>query len=214
LDAWAEATQAYGAALAKHQTEWFRAHRGNPYMGYRWHFWSDWWGYAGGGLVDVERVPKATYEAFRAANRPRLLVGLQDASVVPAGEVAVPIVAVNDAVEAWRGTASWEVIEASSGVFAPDLDGARIGLPARPDRDARVAVPRDRGVVVAHGELAFDAAPNAATPVGDVSFPLAAGQARTLVLRWTEIERGDEENFVHFHCPAAGEEHGPGLTNV
>ena len=214
LDAWAEATQAYGAALAKHQTEWFRAHRGDAYMGYRWHFWSDWWGYAGGGLVDVERVPKATYEAFRDANRPRLLVGLQDASVVPAGEAAVPIVAVNDGVEAWRGTASWEVIEASSAVFAPDLDGARIGLPAPPDHETRVAVPRDRGDVVTHGELAFDAAPSAATPVGDVSFPLAAGQARTLVLRWTEVELGDQENFVHFHCPATGEEHGPGLTNV
>ena len=40
-------------------------------MGYRWHFWSDWWGYAGGGLVDVERAPKRTYTAFRDASRPR-----------------------------------------------------------------------------------------------------------------------------------------------
>jgi hypothetical protein len=106
------------------------------------------------------------------------------------------------------------VVEASSGVFAPDLDGARIGLPAPPHHEARVAVPRDRGDVVTQGELAFDAAPNAATPVGDVSFPLAAGQARTLVLRWIDVERGDQENFVHFHCPAPGEEHGPGLTIV
>jgi beta-mannosidase len=214
LEAFADATQAYGATLAKHQTEWFRAHRGDPFMGYRWHFWADWWGYAGGGLVDVERVPKATYDAFRDASRPRLLVGLQDASVVPAGDVTVAIVAVNDGGEAWHGTASWDVVEAESAVFAPDFDGARIGLPMPPDPDARVAVPRSRGAVVTHGELAFDAAPTAATRVGDITVPLEARQARTLVLRWTDAELGDQENFVHFHCPAAGEEHGPGLTNV
>jgi beta-mannosidase len=214
LEAWAEATQAYGAALAKHQTEWFRAHRGDPFMGYRWHFWADWWGYAGGGLVDVERVPKATYEAFRDASRPRLLVGLQDGSVVPAGEVTVPMVAVNDGGDAWRDTASWEVVDARSAVFAPDFDGARIGLPLPPDADARVAVPRDRGGVVADGELFFDAAPNAATPVGEVPVVLEPGQARTLVVRWSDTELGDQENFVHFHCPGAGEEHGPGLTVI
>jgi len=214
LDAWAAATQAYGAALVKHQTEWFRAHRGDPFMGYRWHFWADWWGYAGGGLVDVERVPKATYDAFRDASRPRLLVGLQDASVVSAGDVTVPIVAVNDGGEAWRGTASSEVVDARSSVFAPDFDGARIGLPVPPDADARVAVPRDRGAVVARGDLAFEAAPKAATPVGDVVIPLEPGQARTLVLGWTDVELGNQENFVHFHCPAPGEELGAGLTNV
>lgn len=214
LEAWSEATQWYGAALAKHQTEWFRAHRGDPFMGYRWHFWADWWGYAGGGLVDVERVPKATYDAFRDANRPRLLVGLQDASVVPTGDVAVPIVAVNDESVPWRGTASWEVVQARSAVFAPDIDGARIGLPMPPHADARVAVPRELGAVVASGELAFDAAPAAATPVGELTLAIEPGQARTLVLRWTDDELGDQENFVHFHCPAAGEQHGPGLTNV
>ena len=214
LEEWAEATQAYGAALAKHQTEWFRAHRGDPFMGYRWHFWADWWGYAGGGLVDVERVPKATYEAFRDASRPRLLVGLQDGSVVAAGEVTVPIVAVNDGGGAWRDTASWEVVEARSAVFAPDFDGARIGLPMPPDADARVAVPRDRGGVVTDGDLPFDAAPNTATPVGEVRLVLEPGRARTLVLRWSDAELGDQENFVHFHCPVAGEEHGPGLTVI
>ncbi|HMG27897.1 MAG TPA: hypothetical protein VKH36_13915 [Acidimicrobiia bacterium] len=214
LDAWAEATQAYGAGLAKHQTEWFRAHRGDPFMGYRWHFWADWWGYAGGGLVDVERVPKATYDAFRDASRPRLLVGLQDASVVPTGDVTVPIVAVNDGADAWRATASWQVVDATSAVFAPDVDGARIGLPVPPDPDARLAVPRDRGRVVDHGELVFEAAPTAATPVGELRLALEPGRARTLLLRWADAELGDQENFVHFHCPAAGEEHGPGLTNV
>ena len=82
---WADATEAYGAALAKHQTEWFRIHRGAPFMGYRWHFWADWWGYAGGGLVDVERTPKRTYAAFRDASRPVLVTGAHRAFGLRAG---------------------------------------------------------------------------------------------------------------------------------
>jgi beta-mannosidase len=216
-DEWADATQTYGAALAKYQTEWFRAHRGDPFMGYRWHFWADWWGYAGGGLVDVERVPKATYAAFRDASRPRLLVGLHDASVVPARAQVVPVVAVNDQRDAWRDMASWEVIEATSAVFAPDFDGSRIGLPMPPDADARVAVPRSRGAAVASGELVFDAGPTAATTIGEVTVTLEPGDARTLLLRWDDPApdaASAQENFVHFHCPAPGEEHGPGLTAV
>jgi beta-mannosidase len=214
LDEWADATQAYGAALAKYQTEWFRAHRGAPFMGYRWHFWADWWGYAGGGLVDVERVPKATYDAFRAANRPLLVLALHDASVVLPGTATLPVVVVNDRTEAWRGTAAWEVTDATSAVFAPDFDGARIGLPGPPDADARVAVPRSRGATVARGELVVDAAPATAARVGEVPVELAPGAARTLVLRWTDPELGPQENFVHLHCPAEGETHGPGLTQV
>jgi hypothetical protein len=102
-------------------------------------------------------------------------------------------------------------------VFAPDFDGARIGLPMPPDADGRVAVPRDRGAVVARGELAVDAAPAAATPVGEVTVTLAPGQVRTLFLRWTDPapdSAGEQENFVHLHCPADGEQHGPGLTVV
>jgi hypothetical protein len=45
---------------------------------------------------------------------------------------------------------------------------------------------------------------------------LAPGQARTLLLRWSdrELDPSEQENFVHLHCPADGEEHGPGLTDV
>jgi hypothetical protein len=102
-------------------------------------------------------------------------------------------------------------------VFAPDLDGARIGLPMPPDADARVAVPRSRGAAVARGDLHFDAAASSAAPVGEITVTLEPGQARTLLLRWHDPEldaQRPQENFVHFHCPAAGEEHGPGLTDV
>jgi hypothetical protein len=86
-----------------------------------------------------------------------------------------------------------------------------------PDADARVAVPRSRGAAVAHGEITFDAAPVAATRVGEVAVAVKPGQARTLLVRWADPELDasrKQENFVHFHCPAADEVHGPGLTNV
>ncbi len=91
LAEWSDATEEYGAALAKHQTEWFRIHRGAPFMGYRWHFWADWWGYAGGGLVDIERAPKRTYSAFRDASRPILVTARTDRSVYEPGEVRLPV---------------------------------------------------------------------------------------------------------------------------
>jgi hypothetical protein len=109
------------------------------------------------------------------------------------------------------------VVEATSAVFAPDFDGARIGLPMPPDADARVAVPRSRGASISRGDLHFDATASSATPAGEVTVTLEPGEARTLVLRWDDPEvdaASAQENFVHFHCPAPGEEHGPGLTAV
>jgi hypothetical protein len=83
-----------------------------------------------------------------------------------------------------------------------------------PDADARVAVPRSRGATVDRGDLTVDAQPTAATHVGKVDVELPPGQARTLLLRWTDPELGEQENFVHLHCPADSENHGPGLTEV
>ncbi|MGQ0802260.1 MAG: glycosyl hydrolase 2 galactose-binding domain-containing protein [Actinomycetota bacterium] len=212
LDAWREATEEYGAALAKYQTEWFRARRGEPFMGYRWHFWSDWWGYAGGGLVDVERVPKRAYEAFRDASRPLLVIALQDTSVVAPGDVTLPLIVVNDRAGATDVAIDWDIAESMSAVIAPDPDGARIGLPMPADEDALVAVPRSHGAVVAHGTCNAAAAPESATTVGEIVVTIAAGEARTVLLRWIDPELGAQQSFAHLHCPAEGERHPPGLS--
>ena len=214
LAAWADATEAYGAELCKYQTEWFRAHRGAPFMGYRWHFWSDWWGYAGAGLVDVDRVPKGTYHAWQAANRPLLVVALADGSVVQPGTLAVPVVVVNDRIDAWTGTVAWETFAATSAVIAPDFDELRIGLPTPPGRGSLVAVPHTRDERIDGGEIACTAMPEAATRSGDVRVALAAGAARTVVLRWDDPELGPQENLVHLHCPAPDEAPPPGMHVV
>ena len=99
-------------------------------------------------------------------------------------------------------------------MFAPDPDGARIGLPMPPDADVRLAVPQSRGDAVDRGELAVVAEPATATTIGDVDVLLAAGEARTLVLRWDDPELGPQENTVHLHCPGPDEVHGPGRTEI
>lgn len=208
LAAWSDATQAYGAALAKHQTEWFRIHRGAPFMGYRWHFWSDWWGYAGGGLVDVDRVEKETYRAFRDASRPLLVTGRVDGSIVAPGTVAVPIVCVNDTHRSWRGEVVWEVRDATSAVIAPDPEGFRIGL-APPATGSAVAIPRVVGSVLDAGTIAAVAPTDAATVVGEVAVTLTPGTARTVMFQW-----GTHTNWVHLHCSADGETHPPGMHDV
>lgn len=208
LAAWAEATQEYGAALAKHQTEWFRIHRGAPFMGYRWHFWSDWWGYAGGGLVDVDRVTKRTYDAFAAASRPVLVTARVERSVFEPGEVTLPVLVVNDTHRPWRGEVAWEVREATSAVIAPDPDGFHLG-PTPPGDGTLVAVPRVAGGVVDRGTLSAEVAAQAAPEVGAVTVGLHPGSARTVVFHWD-----GETNLVHLHCPAPGEVHPPGLHEV
>ncbi len=205
LREWADATEAYGAALAKHQTEWFRIHRGAPFMGYRWHFWADWWGYAGGGLVDVERAPKRTYEAWRDASRPVLVTARTDRSVYEPGTARLPVFVVNDTDQAWRGAVRWELHDASSAVIAPDPRGFRIGL-AFPDDGVLVAVPDGLGELVDSGTFTVDAPAAASTPVGEVATTLTPGTARTVTFHW-----GDEANFVHLHCPTADAVPEPGL---
>jgi beta-mannosidase len=208
LEEWSAATEAYGAALAKHQTEWFRIHRGAPFMGYRWHFWSDWWGYAGGGLVDIERAPKRTYAAFRDASRPVLVTARTERSVYEPGDARLPVFMINDTERSWRGPVHWEVHDATSNVIAPDPDGFRIGL-AFPDDGVLVAVPHAEHGAVTTGTFTVDAGPEQSTPIGDIEVALEPGVARTVLFRW-----GDETNSVHLHCPEPDAAYPPGLSEV
>jgi beta-mannosidase len=205
---WADATEAYGAALAKHQTEWFRIHRGEPFMGYRWHFWSDWWGYAGGGLVDIDRAPKRTYTAWKDASRPVLVTARTDRSVYDPGAVTLPVFLINDTEEPWHGRVTCHIRDASSALITPDPRGFRIGL-ALPDDGVLVAIPDLIGDPIEAGAFDIRAAAGASTQIGEITVTLEAGTSRTVELRWD-----DETNFVHLHCPAPGASTPPGLSRV
>ena len=142
LDEWAEATEAYGAALAKHQTEWFRIHRAARRS----------WATAGtsGRTGGATRAAGSwTSSARRSAPTPRsatparpvLVTARTERSVYEPGEVRLPVFMVNDTERAWQdGTVAWETHDATSTVIAPDPNGFRIGL-AFPDDGVLVAVP-------------------------------------------------------------------------
>jgi hypothetical protein len=124
------------------------------------------------------------------------------------GTVTLPVLVVNDTHERWRGDVRWEVCESTSAVITPDPEGFRIGL-AMPDDGIAVAVPHRIGESVAAGTITASAAAGQSTPVGEVVVDLGAGDARTVVFHW-----GEESNFVHLHCPAAGAQYPPGLQVV
>ena len=105
-----------------------------------------------------------------------------------------------------------DLLAATSAVFAPDLDGAGIGLLMPPDPESRVAVPHGRGNRIGGGTLEYRVGPESVARIGELTIELEPGQARTVVLRWPDPLDGPQENFVHLHCPADGEQHVPGLT--
>jgi beta-mannosidase len=109
--AWIHSTQLYAAFLAKYQTEAFRIRRGQPIMGIRWHFFVDWWGYSGAGLVDVDRNPKMPYYWLSAAQRPLIMVADLDRTVLgPETRIEIPIFMVNDRLEDASGSWITEVL--------------------------------------------------------------------------------------------------------
>jgi hypothetical protein len=140
-------------------------HRGDPFWAYRWHFFADWWGWAGGGLVDVDRQPKATYRALAEASRP-LLVATSLPSSVAAPDEALdfPVVAVNERrVPRGRLQVQWRWLRAPvSLVIGVDTElPDRYQLVASPTPGAMVALPygpggAGRGLVAPPDDLSGD----------------------------------------------------------
>lgn len=94
---WYKSSQLYGAFLAKYQTEYFRGNKSDPYNGIRWHFYSDYWGFAGGGLVDKDRIKKLPYYWYQRACRPIIMIAdLKNTMIAPNTELEIPIIVVND----------------------------------------------------------------------------------------------------------------------
>ncbi len=205
MDSWRRATEHYGALLGKYQTEWIRIHRGDPFFAYRWHFFCDWWGWAGGGLVDVDREPKATYHAFRLASRPLLVcTSLPHTVVRPGEELEFPIHVVNESRQAaeveifW----SWHPAPSSLVIGADEEVGKKYELFNAATPKSMVAMPQDGPLgpppspqsAIAKGEIVATAPPESSTQVGSVKVvaPDALLTGATLCLRW-----GEERNWYH-----------------
>lgn len=216
LAAWAEATERYGAFLAKHQTEWFRLNRGDPFWAYRWHFFADWWGWAGGGLVDVDRRPKATYHALAAASRPLIALAHLPATVFePGEELDVPVHVVNEHRRDVTVDVHWRWRRAAGSIVIGGDDVSRRGMSTWPSTEGvMVAVPwGPPGDVIAEGSFdAVVAAAESAREVGRLALPLPDEELRsaTLELDWDD----DEHNWLHALTAPAGWWCGPGAFVV
>jgi len=159
-DTWRCATEAYGSFLAKYQTEWIRAHRGSPFQAYRWHFFCDWWGWAGGGLLDVDRQPKATFHALKSASRPLLVAATFPHTVFRPGEtVDVPLYGINDTREDTELTLNWRWrgVRESLVVGADAEVNQRYNVPAATPK-SMVAMPAPGEEAHARGGLHVEAA--------------------------------------------------------
>ncbi len=212
-DAWQQVTELYGAFLAKYQTEWFRIHRGDPFYAYRWHFFVDWWGWAGGGLVDVERKPKATYTALQAASR-KLLVATSQPNTLfaPGTELQFPIHAINEQRETvplnvfWR----WSRISSSIVIGADTEVTQRFNVLASASENAMSAIPHPQhsGDVLASGSIIGEVGPETTTLLDTLTLKLPDDElvSVTLDLFW-----GDGETNS-FHILTAQEDWfcGPG----
>lgn len=215
FDAWQRATEAYGAFLAKYQTEWMRMNRGAPFMAIRWHFFADWWGWAGGGLVDVDRKPKATYAALQAASRPVLVAtSLPRTVFAPGAQLEFPIVGINETRAAVRFDVSWRWrrIERSIVIGVDEEVNARY-VWSRPTAGAMVAVPFDEaGEVIASGNLSGSVAPEAAATLGTLTLaaPDEEFAGATLELRWGDAQ----SSWYHVMAARDGWFCGPGAFVV
>jgi hypothetical protein len=217
LDAWRRATELYGAFLAKYQTEWFRINRGNPFNAYRWHFFADWWGWAGGGLVDVDRKPKATYHALKAASRPVLVcTSLPNTIFAPGAELEFPIHLINELRTPIDLDVQWEWIQAQESiVIGVDAEaGTAFSMLARATPNAMVAVPDD-GVdskVVQTGKFRATAQPESSRQIETIKLraPEQEFVAGTLRLKWGQ----QQENWYWTLAAPEGWFCGPGAFVV
>ncbi|HEY6395532.1 MAG TPA: glycoside hydrolase family 2 TIM barrel-domain containing protein [Candidatus Binataceae bacterium] len=195
--AWQRATEAYGAFLAKYQTEWMRMNRGAPFYALRWHFFVDWWGWAGGGLLDVDRKPKATYHALKAAMRPVLVATSLDNTVyVPGTELRFPIVGINETRKPvpldvkWR----WRRVPRSL-VMGVDTDVNERYIWSKPKPNAMVAVPwSEPSEVLSSGETGGSIAAESASQMAELKLSLPNREFSSAIL---ELEWSGERNWYH-----------------
>ena len=221
LEFWIMATQLYGAFLAKYQTEFFRSRRGNPYNAIRWHFFSDWWpdfGYAGGGLVDVDRNPKLPYKWLTLAQRPLIMIAdLENTVFPPNTRLKIPVYMVNDNPSPRTGRWRIKLVRMShSIVIQGDPEAARLGATTVPAAERHlVAIPAgERVEVLLEREGEFKIDPETVERITTVTFTTPPGPelgSYTLTMEWKEEAGLKESNWAHILVAPRDWSPGPGM---
>lgn len=221
---WAYATQRYQAFVLKYMTEWMRSWRMRSLGGYRMHFFVDWNGYAGAGLLDRERRPKLAYDWFRRANSEVLAAALVRRTFLSWGEdESVELWAFSDSGKRVALDIEWTLSEAesfeiiTSDPAAASLGGTGIAAP----EGERVAIPRGprRGRILDRGEAHFGLEPFGARRFGGMRLGAAdAGvaedgalpKALVIDLRFS-WGSGTATNWGALAFAPAGWDAGPGM---
>lgn len=223
--AWIRATQLYAAFLAKYQTEIFRIRRGQPIMGIRWHFFVDWWGYAGGGLLDVHRIPKAPYYALAAAQRPLLIAAdLENTVFTPNTKLEIPIFVLNDGLNEVSGSWELELCETEKSiVIGGDPDAAGLGSTMLPCQIGHmVALPETEPKTKVLGEKGtFDVAAESIQRLKTIEFTTPNESETpisfTLLMKWRSNGQEnikEETNWAHFLVVPKNWKPRPGMQTV
>ncbi|MHA1267252.1 MAG: glycoside hydrolase family 2 protein [Candidatus Helarchaeota archaeon] len=203
---WIKASLLYGAFLAKYQTEVFRSRKGNPYNAIRWHFFSDWWGYAGGGLVDVDRVPKLPYYWYKAACRPILLIAdLPNTIFPPEKKLEIPIIAVNDYAEPMSIKWEIELLQINGfQVIVGDQNAASLGgTGASCKRSHKISLPLediDIFNTLIHIQGTIELPANGVTHITEIKFQIPRIEncsSYLIQLKWL-VDSNRQTNWAHF----------------
>jgi len=219
---WIQASLLYGAFLAKFQAEFFRSQKRNPCNAIRWHFWSDWWGWAGGGLVDVDRNPKRPYYWYKAACRPLLLIAdLFNTIYPPKTDIEIPLLVVNDYAREIRLYFNYDLLQVSgSRVIVGEPNAAALGgTGASCVRFHKIALPLiepDITQTILQGHKSIKIGPNTANLVDTIHFrtPDTENNPSYLItLHWT-YDNVKESNWAHFMVGNIKAKMKPGLHTI
>ena len=203
---WYRASQLYGAFLAKYQTEFFRSYKSNPFTGIRWHFFSDWWGYAGGGLVDKDRIKKLPYLWYKDACRPLLLVAdLKFTVVPPDSEIEIPIIAINDFNQDVEIKWKYKLVEVNgSSIIAGDPKAAILGgtgaqcvrnhkiiFPLKDEKEKKIIIEKEGTTIINS---------NSTLKLDNLIFktPKENNRSYSIYLIWNYLNSIEESNWAHF----------------
>lgn len=204
---WIYACQRYGAHLLKYQAETMRTWPGSNFMV---HMLTDWWGYAGMGLTDVDRRPKLGFRWLRDALAPLLALIVHPGNVFLPGEaVCLPVWVVSDRerdtnalVVSWRLCRMRETEIITSDPAAASLGGTSIPAP----EGHRVALPRGNHVLseLDSGRFYVPVRARSSVQVGEISFatPTESPSGYTVFLEWENPLGESGQNWFHFAVSA------------
>ncbi len=216
---WIQASLLYGAFLAKYQTEIFRSQKGNPINAIRWHFFVDWWGYAGGGLVDVDRTPKLPFYWYKAACRPIIIIADLKYTIFPPNtDLEIPIIAVNDYAKTIQMNWKYELVQVNgSRIIVGDSNAALLGGTGAPCRkNHKIALPLEnpdiiQSIIHQDGEIRLQ--PNSTSLLDTLIFRTPNTEKNPsyfIHLEWS-ISTLSDSNWAHFMVGNINAKMNPGL---